>query len=298
MSEILFEYKNMQDSFYISHIRRRGPSDMLNNHFHNTYEIYYLISGERYYFIKDRIFHIREKDLILIKAGDLHKTTGSGKNEHERVLINFHKNFIGALPKENNDKENNDNVIFYPFENDVNIIHFSLRHQTQIEQFLNMILDEAKAQKAGYEAYIKTLLLQFLIHIGRYAQNNEAKPFKHLSPIHEKISDIVQYINSNYMEKITLDDISKRFYISRFYFSKVFKEVTGFTFVEYLNSVRVREAQRLLVNTNSKIVCISQDVGFGSIAHFGRVFKAITSYSPLKYRKLGRAVELNNSGIR
>jgi YesN/AraC family two-component response regulator len=87
------------------------------------------------------------------------------------------------------------------------------------------------------------------------------------------------------MQRITLADISKEFYISQFYFSKIFKEATGFTFVEYLNSVRIKEAQRLLVSTNDKVIRISYNVGFGSIAHFGRMFKAITGYSPLQYRK-------------
>jgi YesN/AraC family two-component response regulator len=102
------------------------------------------------------------------------------------------------------------------------------------------------------------------------------------------LPDIVQHINRNFMQKITLDDVSKQFYISRFYLSKTFKETTGFTFVEYLNSVRIKEAQKLLIITNKKIIQISYEVGFGSVAHFGRVFKTITGYSPLQYRKLNK----------
>jgi YesN/AraC family two-component response regulator len=165
---------------------------------------------------------------------------------------------------------------------------FPLKHQVKIEQLLNMIVNETKNKEAGYEDYIKAILVQLLIYIGRYTKNSEIRPFMHLNPMYEKISDIVQHINRNFMQKITLDDVSKQFYISRFYLSKTFKETTGFTFVEYLNSVRIKEAQKLLIITNKKIIQISYEVGFGSVAHFGRVFKTITGYSPLQYRKLNK----------
>jgi AraC-like DNA-binding protein len=88
------------------------------------------------------------------------------------------------------------------------------------------------------------------------------------------------------LNPITLDDISKEFFISKSYFSKAFKSVTGFTFTEHLNNIRVREARLLLRGTNSNVSEIAFKVGFESITHFGRVFKSIAGYSPLKYRNL------------
>ena len=95
----------------------------------------------------------------------------------------------------------------------------------------------------------------------------------------------MQYINLNFAEPLTLSSVSKHFYISPNYLSLIFKEVTGFNFVEYLNILRIKEAQRLFANSNFKVIKVAEEVGFGSISHFARVFKKVTGYSPLNYKK-------------
>ena len=92
--------------------------------------------------------------------------------------------------------------------------------------------------------------------------------------MHRKVSAIVNYINENYeKDYLTLSYLSEHFYISPSYLSRVFRKATGFTFIEYLNSVRIREALRLLRETNFKIIEVGVQSGFKSISHFGRVFK-------------------------
>ncbi|MEN8905722.1 MAG: AraC family transcriptional regulator [Clostridiales bacterium] len=96
---------------------------------------------------------------------------------------------------------------------------------------------------------------------------------------------MVNYINSNYMDTISLTSVANKFYISPFYLCRIFKEAIGFSFNEYLTSVRIKETQRLLKGTNYKVINIAEMSGFGSVSHFGRVFKDLTGMSPLQYRK-------------
>jgi transcriptional regulator GlxA family with amidase domain len=63
---------------------------------------------------------------------------------------------------------------------------------------------------------------------------------------------------------------------------------TGFTVIEYLNYVRIRETKTLLTETDWPITRVAEKTGFDSIAHFGRVFKGITGRAPLQYRKQHR----------
>ena len=69
------------------------------------------------------------------------------------------------------------------------------------------------------------------------------------------------------------------------YFSRVFKRATGVSFTEYLNGVRIKEAQRLLIKTDKTIYDIAEAVGYKSASHFGRSFTAITGISPSEYRR-------------
>ena len=69
------------------------------------------------------------------------------------------------------------------------------------------------------------------------------------------------------------------------YFARFFKRVTNTTFLSYLNTYRINKAQWSLINENKGITEISEDVGFGSVKTFNRLFKATTGMSPSEYRK-------------
>jgi YesN/AraC family two-component response regulator len=100
------------------------------------------------------------------------------------------------------------------------------------------------------------------------------------------VSQVIKYITENFHQNITLSSVAKEFYISPFYLSKLFKQTTNFTFVEYLNSIRIKNSKELLKNTNYKIIDIAEKVGFSNNTHFTRVFKIIVGMSPMKFRKL------------
>ena len=86
--------------------------------------------------------------------------------------------------------------------------------------------------------------------------------------------------------KSQLRQLAETFYISPFYLSRIFKEITGFTIINYLNLTRIREAWRLLTDTDLKIVDIAESIGFESLTHFDRTFKKIMKLTASKYRKM------------
>ena len=97
--------------------------------------------------------------------------------------------------------------------------------------------------------------------------------------------EILGYINNHYFEELTLETVSAKYFLSTYYFSRTFKEATGFHFVEYLNNVRMKEAKKLLLHSGLTVNEVSTAVGFHSNTHFGRVFKQIVGCSPSAYKK-------------
>ncbi|WP_281888814.1 response regulator [Paenibacillus sp. YYML68] len=93
------------------------------------------------------------------------------------------------------------------------------------------------------------------------------------------------YIQHHYAESIQLQSIAERFYIHPNYFSKRFKEKYGESFVDYLNSVRMKEAAVLLSTTDLKVREISERVGFDDAAYFGSVFRKRYGQTPTQYRE-------------
>lgn len=269
-------YKNESNTCSIVHRKTIGPYNMSSNNIHTEYEIYYLFSDERSFFIKDRTFHIQKNEMVFIDSMELHKTTSIGTEAHEIALIRFKKDFLVS--------DNSDATIFLPFTMNHRVIHLSESDIQYVEGIIFNIINEFKRKQIGYEYSVRSLLLQLLVFSSRHIETNDNVQ-EHMSPIHEKVSTIVQYINMNFADSLTLSSVSKHFFISPNYLSLIFKEVTGFNFVEYLNILRIKEAQRLLVNSGMKVIQVAEEVGFGSISHFARVFKKITGYSPLNYKK-------------
>jgi YesN/AraC family two-component response regulator len=270
---------NIEGSREIFNISRRKMTQHHGKHVHGFFEILYLSSGERCFFINDRTFTMKEGDLIFIQPNILHRATSEGYPDCEGVLLYFHEQFLDS-------GRSLSSILTNLFANENIYIQLSLSERARVEELFSQMLQEFQQKQTGYTLALQSLSLQLLIFLCRYLESHQAVAVEHPSPMHEKVSEIARYINAHYSEDLSLELLAQQFYISPSYLSKVFKRVTNFTFVEYLNNVRVKEAKRLLMESRKKIIGIAEEVGFGSITHFGRVFKEITGNPPMYYRKL------------
>lgn len=271
-------FSSKDEFFQLEHARRNGSFNMTSYHYHNRFEIYYLVSGERNYFIRDRVYPVSKGTLVLIGANELHKTTGNEKGIHERILIEFTDDFLKEFSAITE-------IELYSVFNEVHVLQLEGIHKTTIENLMYKLVHESKAKEFGFGLAVKAIFIELLINIARCLSRTKVTNPEHPTQLHKKLSEITKYINANYMQPITLEELSKKFYMSKFYLCREFKQITGFSFSEYLNSVRIREATQLLLTTRLNISEIAEKIGYDSSTHFGRVFKDITGYAPLQYRK-------------
>jgi YesN/AraC family two-component response regulator len=267
--------------FYIHQIKRTFAYDMPMNHSHLSYELYYMLAGDRYYFIEDRTYHVQQGDMILIEPHQLHRTINATSESHERVLINFRYSFIEDMLAQ---LDYNPLPMFGAHR----LLKLDIKEQSQVEAIMLKLLKERKQEETGFEGYTKLLLLELLLLLLRHTRQTATKQAEYPNSLHRKVSDIVKYINMQYDQPLSLTQLAGQFHMSPYYLSRIYKEVTGFTLVEYVNQVRIKEAQRLLLTTAHNVTAITEMVGFDSSTHFGRVFKAVAGISPLQYRKLNK----------
>jgi AraC-like DNA-binding protein len=273
--------QELQPSFMIEQIKRAGPFSMDSDHYHETYEIYYLLAGERSYYINNLIYTLRKGDLIFINKNELHRTTSKGSASHERILINFEEVFLQKT------LANYD--LSFPFLTAQSLLlRPGVHDQGIIEYILFTLLKEQEEQRSQHIPYLQTLLIQLLIEMNRVQEISREPIAPESSEKQLKVYEIIDYLQAHYADKLTLEQLSETFFISSTYLCRLFKQTTGFTIIEYLNYIRIKEAQRLLQSTDAKVTTIAENTGFDSIAHFGRVFKQIVNRSPLQYRKQNR----------
>ena len=108
---------------------------------------------------------------------------------------------------------------------------------------------------------------------------------------HGKVHEVAEYLTLHCETDESLEELAGRFFISKSYLSRIFREVTGFSVNEYRNLARVRKARELLSASEYSVTEISELLGFESVTYFERVFKKHTDATPLKYRKETRRVK-------
>ncbi|MFD2332551.1 helix-turn-helix domain-containing protein [Cohnella sp. GCM10020058] len=265
-------------SVSIQRIKRHGVTAMPRPHSHDAIELYYLLDGERVYFVDGKVITLRKGELIAIAGGVIHSTASSEIAEFERVLIHYEASALpGALRGQ---------VLFETGES-CRVFALNLREREEAERLMRRMLEECALARPYYEPCCLSLLAELAILLGRSERSAAAGASR--DALHAKVSEVAEYLQRHYRESLTLADTAKHFYLSSSYLSRVFHRLTGFHFREYILHLRVREAQRLLAHTRKRISDVSLDVGFEHLSHFNKAFKQACGLTPMQYRKFAKA---------
>jgi AraC-type DNA-binding domain-containing proteins len=276
----ILRFGSISEPLWIEFDRRIGYHSMDNTHYHRSYEFFYLYSGERKFFIRDSVYPIEAGDLILVNSNDVHRTSELSQPNHERVVLHYDLPFFEGLTQEETE------LLLAPFSSAHPIIKFNLQERMQLELLFESLLRELSECPPGYQLHIRNMAIELLLFTARHTQKRKALPNIELTPVQRKVTDIIRHINQHFREPLHLGDLSEQFYISKGHLCRVFKEVTGFGFSQYINITRIKEAEHLLRETGLSITEVSERCGFENFSHFGKVFKELSGLSPRAYRKL------------
>lgn len=250
----------------------------VDTHIHNCYEIYYYISGNLTYHVEGQSYKLKKNDIIITNARELHRIVFDSPSAYERKFIQFKPEYVSAFQNEG-----------------YSILNFldkrKLGHHNKIDaedvtangiDLMWMKIEKCYKEKTSEnEILLKALFVQMLIEIKKiFAKNKEA--IIDSIEYDEKIIDILNYINKNIEEKITLGSLEKKFHLNKYYLCHLFKKNTGFSVVEYIIYKRIMRAEELIVSGMS-VIQASNEVGFGDYTNFYKAFKRILGISPQKY---------------
>ncbi len=247
----------------ISHSARRS-------HFHNSFELYYLLEGECQYHIGKSKLTLRPHELLLVPPGLPHKTTYENLTFH-RILLNFPPEYMnmGRLPALS---------AYFPY-------HAFLADEEDAAA-LEEIFARIEAECRRQDAYTKELLMGYLNEIFSLVLRHAGK-VKAVSRTERSlvIEDAMAHIAEHYATELSLAEMARRFLMSESRFSRLFKAETGFGFKEYLTSVRIKEANRYLSATSLSVSEVAEACGFHDSNYFSTVFRRVHGVSPLAFRK-------------
>jgi len=152
-----------------------------------------------------------------------------------------------------------------------------------IERIRREIPEDTERSRLAIRTYLKMLLLQLVGHCSEF---KEARvEFNKRSEARERLAPIFQHLQHHYDEPIRVTDAARFCSVSPCCFMSLFKEITGQSFVAYLNGYRVVQAKGLLASTKKPISEVSLEAGFCNQSYFTMVFRRLTRMTPLAYRQ-------------
>ena len=164
------------------------------------------------------------------------------------------------------------------------VISIPDKRRDYVESLMNKMIFENEGQDPLSPGFVSVALAELMLFITR-CKNYEENVIKEIDVNNRIMQEVATYIYNHYSERLILEDVAKKFNLSRSYLSKKFKSVTGFGFKEYIINVRIQHACELLLNTNKSITDIAFECGFNDSNYFGDAFRRTKGISPNKYRK-------------
>ncbi|MDO5416958.1 MAG: AraC family transcriptional regulator [Lachnospiraceae bacterium] len=273
-------FRNRSDAFIdevlVERARRTSGFVMFQPHYHPYYELYYLLSGHAKFFFNHTIYHVNPGDMILIPPHQIHKVLYSEQTTAERFTVNFTPEsvqfFLNSCSREHFDRIFSRQKMSIP-----------VREQSSVRRLFFQMEQESENADEYSSLQIKTLLFQLLTLLGRCQEPSPAPQV--LNPSEHSIQEAARYIYTRRREAVTLEDAAETAHMSPTYFSRKFRQVTGFGFKEYLIRVRIQDSEDLLANSTLSITEVALACGFSDGNYFGDVFKKVKGMSPNQFRK-------------
>ncbi|HHW49449.1 MAG TPA: AraC family transcriptional regulator [Clostridiaceae bacterium] len=280
----LREHMDMPDPEFPMKVLRIESSDKnltVNSHWHEHMEILLFKRGKMRIQCNKNSFYAEKGSLVLVNCNDIHTFENMCSDlSLECIIIDMSllkSSFIDSTQAKFINPVINNNIIF---KND-------LTGDRIITKCFENIIKEYNQKNFGYELAIKAGLFEFISHLVRNHIDRMLTPQEcdMRAKTLQRFKAVFEYVEDNYYENITVKDISGVANLSPYYFCRLFKETTGRSFVDYLNSFRINKAEQILRETDMNITETALACGFNDINYFSRMFKRYKQMPPSKIRK-------------
>ena len=239
-------------------------------HWHNCIEIYLVLSGKLTITIDTETYHLFEDDIILVNTDQMHEIQS---NDNVVVLLQINPSYY---------KKGLESVTY--FQCNSAAYHNKMKF-SELKRIIAKIIYVQYNDKEGHELLTISFSYQLILNLVKNFKSNEERNITAASKSLQRLGGIIQYLNENYAEEITLDQVAEREYLSPSYLSHFFKTNMGVTFFNYLTGIRMNHAVNELLTTDHTIEQIACDNGFANNRYFVNTFKKQFGMLPRQFRR-------------
>lgn len=246
--------------------RIRIPACFCSPHWHEHLELHFILKGKGVIYCNQKPLLLNQGSLAIINSNELHEGVSFTPDFHALVII-FE---MGMFSKE----IANYNVIFKSL----------IESDLVINDLVMSIYEEENEKISGYKLAMKGKLYELIAYLVRNYVSQSLSDRENISRIRNlgRLNTVLQYIQENYTEAITNQELADLIHISEYRFCHMFKESIGKSPINYINEVRLKKAYSLLEQKEMTVSQIAAAVGFQDYNNFGRLFRKYYGFPPTK----------------
>ena len=253
---------------------------------HDYFEIAYVMNGEILCQVAERTFKCKQGELVVI-GSSLHHRMWRQTRAHPKIATLYFMPEVICEAGGNGEQA----TFLMPFYLQEVRFPFVVRARTGIPANIFSLIRRmhgtlpatTSLARLSVRTYIKMALVLLVNHYSPYLDSQHSNRSKQQAL--RRIVPLFEFLETHYNQGISVEDAAELLDISKPHFMRVFKQVTGQSFLSYLNHFRIAKAQALLTSSDQPISQLSQEVGFCDQSYFGSVFRKTVHMTPLTYRR-------------
>ena len=246
-------------------------------HWHDYYEIFWILEGGGTQTINSRVFPVSQNDLVVIKSEDVHQTDCKEGDDVKIIVIKFLPQFISSLY--GNMKESIYITSFLNIDTSPAIHIHSESDLKTVKNIFENLLSEYVGKAEGFEISVRGYVYVLISWLVRLGLLNVPKRFK-TGGKGDRINQLIEYVEKHCREHINLKQVADHFYLNYSYCSRYFKKETGKGFKDYLDYIRVCEAEKMILSSDKKLTQIAEECGFGNSSTFNKIYRRVRGTTP------------------
>ncbi len=265
--------QNNSGGFIILYLQRSGVKNTFSRHMHAAFCIGVVEKGSRILSRGGTTTVIPENESFVINPGEAHTCGSEGKEGHDYRIIGVEKELMRSVASQISERSEEVSHFSKVLLSDKRIV-------SDIRRFFTLIDNPASLSER--ESVLISMLSGLIL---RHADNRPTPD--NVGPRHRSVRRVIDYIEMNYAENLSLSQLAGIACLSRFHFQRVFLKNMGVSPNDYLVQLRIKKAREIMESGGS-LADAALETGFSDQGHFTRFFKRVMGVPPGKYLRLNK----------
>ena len=252
----------LNEQFRLFHLKDQTRKEF-SYHYHDFHKVVIFISGKAAYHIEGKAYQLKPWDILLVNRHAIHRPEIDSSVPYERFILWIQNDIPWQELLKCFQKAN---------DRSYNLVRLNSALQEKMKGILFELDNSAKSDEYGREILTQSLFLQFMVYLNRIFLEKQYIFDKKSYTFDSQIASILQYINHNLKEDLSVETLSARYYVSKYHLMRKFKQETGYTLHNYIVNKRLLMA-RTLISNGMPVTKAAQESGFAEYSTFSRAYR-------------------------